>query len=310
MPTVKEFQFLSNDQKTQIAVRGFVPETEVKGVVQISHGVAEYIDRYDRFMQFLAQNGYAAFGNDHLGHGKSVNSEEDRGFFAEANGWTIVVKDMKTLHDRLQSDYPGKKSILFGHSMGSFLGRTYIIDYPDDFDGAVLSGTGQQSGLLLSLGGMMANRECKKKGVRHHSEKLHNLAFGGYNKAVQSDRTPFDWLSHNTENVDRYIADPLCGGISSAGLFRDMMDGLKYIGDRRNVEKVRKNLPVFLIAGAEDPVGDAGKGVRKVFDLYRSVGLKDVSMRLYENSRHEILNEADAERVFEDVLSWIRTHVG
>ena len=308
MPTLKEFQFLSTDQKTQIYVRGYVPDVAVKGTVQIAHGVAEYINRYDGFMQYLAENGYAAFGNDHLGHGQSVTGEENRGFFAEENGWQAVVGDMKKLRDRIKEAYPAQKAVLFGHSMGSFLSRTYIIDHPDDFDAAVICGTGQQSGLLVSLGAMAAKGECRKNGPKFHSEKLQKLAFGGYNKAFEPVRTPVDWLSRSTENVDRYIADPLCGFTPSAGLFRDMMSGIQYISRKENVAKVRKDLPILLIAGALDPVGESGRGVRKACAMYQAAGIRDVSMRLYENDRHEILNETDAAQVYRDVLQWINAH--
>lgn len=307
MAALKEYDFLSADGKTKIYVREWVPEGEIKGFVQIAHGVAEYGQRYDDFMNFLAANGYAAAANDHLGHGKSVSSEENRGFFTEENGWDAVVADMKTLHDCLKEKYPDKKAVLFGHSMGSFLSRTYIIKHPDDFDAAVICGTGQQSGLIVSLGEMMAKSECKKNGANKPSLKLTKMAFGSYNKKINPVRTSVDWLSRNEDNVDRYEADPLCGGLSSAGLFRDMMGGLKFIGNRNNIAKMRKEMPIFLIAGSMDPVGDYGKGVKKVYDLFLAAGMKNVSMKLYKDDRHEILNEDDRQQVYDDVLGWIET---
>lgn len=305
MAVFKEYEFPSSDGKTNIYVREYVPEGEIKGFVQIAHGVAEYAARYDDFMKFLAGNGYAAVANDHLGHGKSVSSEENRLFFAEENGWELVVEDMKTLHDQLKERFPGKKAVLFGHSMGSFLSRTYLIEHPDDFDAAVICGTGQQGGLIVSLGEMMAKRECRKIGASRPSVKLTKMAFGSYNKKIRPARTSVDWLSRNKENVDKYEADPLCGGISSAGLFRDMMHGIKFIGSAENIAKMKKDLPVFLIAGSMDPVGDYGKGVKKVFDLFVAAGMKKVSMKLYDGDRHEILNEDDHQQVYDDVLGWI-----
>ena len=305
MPQFKEFDFLSSDQKTRIYVREWLPDGECKGFVQIAHGVAEYGARYDDFMKFLAENGYAAAANDHLGHGKSVLSEDRRLFFAEENGWDRVVDDMKTLHGILEEQFPGKKKILFGHSMGSFLTRTYLIRYPDDLDAAVVCGTGQQSGLIITVGLAMAKSECKKNGASAPSMKLTKMAFGGYNKKFAPARTVNDWLSRNEANVDRYEADPLCGGISSAGLFRDMMTGLKFIGNRANIAKMNKELPVFLIAGSMDPVGDYGKAVKKVYQMFLDAGMKQVSMKLYENDRHEILNEDDRDQVFADVLKWL-----
>lgn len=304
MPGFNEFEFLSADKKTMIHVREIVPEGMIKGYVQIAHGVAEYINRYDDFMEFLASKGYAVAGNDHLGHGRSVSSEENRLFFAEENGWDIVVDDMKTLHDTLKNRYPNLPAILFGHSMGSFLARTYIIKYPFDFDEAIICGTGQESPLVIAAGKMMANRECRKNGAKVPSVKMNNLAFGGYNKSFEQ-RTPSDWLSKNQENVDRYIADELCGGIPTAGLFRDMMGGLQFIAKKENLAKMSKNLPVFLIAGAKDPVGSMGREVAKVKAMFEAAGMKNVSMKLYEDDRHEILNEDDHETVYHDIVNWI-----
>lgn len=309
MASFREYTFLSDDQKTSIYVREWIPEGEIKGVVQIAHGISEYAARYDHFMKFLAANGYLAAANDHLGHGKSVSSEEGRLFFAEKNGWDIAVGDMKKLHDQLKERFPDKKAVLFGHSMGSFLARTYIIKHPNDIDAAVICGTGQQSRLIVSVGLRMADNACKKFGANKPNLKLSNMAFGGYNKKFTSPRTTVDWLSKNKENVDKYEADPLCGGVASAGLFRDMMGGIMFIGDKANIAKMRKDLPVFLISGSMDPVGDYGKGVKKVYDMFRASGMKAVSMKLYPDDRHEILNEDDKDQVYQDVLNWVNTNI-
>lgn len=301
----REFEFLSADGKTGIHVREYVPQEEIKGVVQIAHGVAEHSERYDEFMRFLAENGYAVAANDHLGHGKSVAGEEKRGFFTEEDGWKTVVRDIKRLHDLQKEKYPGKFTVLFGHSMGSFLSRTYVIDHPDDFDAAIFCGTGQPGSLLTKIGSALAERECRKNGPDSHSEKLQNVAFGGYNKAFQPVRTEYDWLSRREENVDAYMADPFCGGVSSAGLFRDMMAGIRYLSDKKNIAKMKKSMPIFLISGSMDPVGDYGKGVQKAFLNYQKAGLTNVCMHLYPDDRHEILNEANRKEVFADILQWI-----
>ena len=285
MSTFNEYTFLSADKKTEIYVREYVPEGNIKGYVQIAHGVAEYAARYDEFMQFLANNGYAVAANDHLGHGKSVVSEEARGYFAKENGWDIVVSDMKTLHDMLKKRFPKQRSVLFGHSMGSFLSRTYIIKYPFDFDEAIICGTGQQSKLIVKAGEIIAKRECKKKGAMKPSEKLEKLAFGGYNKAFKPERTPQDWLSKNEANVDKYRDDPLCGRISSAGLYRDMLHGIGFVGSKKNIEKMNKSMPIFLIAGSMDPVGENGKAVKRVYEMYKEAGIKG--------------------QVYEDILAWL-----
>ena len=308
MPILKEFRYLSNDKRTELYARGFLPDGEMKGIVQIVHGVAEYSNRYDEFMKFLAEKGYGAFADDHLGHGQSVKEEEDRGFFAESDGWNIVVKDLKSLHEKIKEEYPDKPMFLLGHSMGSFLSRTYIIDYPNDHKGVILSGTGQQSGLIVSVGKILAEKECKKHGARYQSQKLQKTAFGSYNKLFKPQRTEFDWLSRNEENVDAYIADPLCGAVSSAGLFRDMMGGLKYISKLTNLMQMNKKMPVLFISGKLDPVGDYGKGVLNAAFKFKTAGMKDVKVELYEDDRHEILNEVDKEKVYKDVINWIEEH--
>ena len=309
MRQAETFTFLSADQKTTIHVRGFLPPGEVRCWVQVAHGVAEHKERYDAFLQFLAEQGIAAFANDHLGHGQSVYEEADRGFFTEKDGWNTLVRDMKTLHDLLTQRFPGLPRVLFGHSMGSFLGRTYVIQYPDDFSAAIFCGTGQQSPLLVALGRCIAGLTARCRGVRCHSESLQNIVFGGYNKRIPHPRTPYDWLSCSEANVDAYLADPLCGGISSVGLFRDMLWGIHFLSDKKNIRKIRKDLPILLIAGAQDPVGDYGKGPSLACDLYRAAGIRDVSLKLYEGDRHELLNEGDRDQVFWDLLSWMQAHL-
>ena len=307
MPQLKEFTFLSTDEKTNIYVREYVPDGEVKGVVQIAHGLAEHCRRYDDFMEFLAENGFAVSANDHLGHGKSVQDEEHRRFFAEELGWEKVVGDMKQLRDIQKEKYPGIPFILFGHSMGSFLTRTCMIKYPRDFDGYILSGTGQMVGLNMRIACSLARNECRKVGVMTPSPKLSKIAFGAYNKRISNPKTENDWLSANADNVDDYQLDPLCGGIFTAGLFRDMMGGLLYISNKRNLLKMNKKAPVLLISGTEDPVGDYGRGVVRTCELFKWAMMKDITLKLYEGDRHEVLNELDKKQVYEDVLEWIQS---
>lgn len=307
MGCFNEYTYLSSDGKTEIFAREIIPEGEIKGFVQIAHGVSEHGDRYKEFMSILADNGYAAIANDHLGHGKSLPDGKEL-FFAKEDGWFNVVEDMKILHDKLAERFPGKEAILFGHSMGSFLARTYIIKYPNDFNKAIICGTGQQSPLLVSAGKLLATLACKKNGADVPNMQLYGIAFGGYNKAFEPKRTDCDWLSRNEANVDAYIADPACGGIPTAGLMRDMMTGISFIGKKENADKMNKDMPVFLIAGDKDPVGEMGKGVKRVYTLFKAVGMKNVKVKLYKDDRHEILNEVDKDKVFEDILRWIKKY--
>ena len=305
MPEIKEFKFKSSDGKHDINVRICVPEGKPKGIVQIAHGIAEHSRRYEAFLQFLAENGYVAAANDHLGHGKSVADESELGFFAEKDGWKYVVDDIQLLHKKLCADYPGVPSFLFGHSMGSFLTRTYIVKYPEELDGAIICGTGQQAAAIVAGGRFLSWLVCLFKGRKYRSKFLEGLAFGSYNKEFEPIRTICDWLSRNEASVDDYIADPLCGFRATAGIFNDMMGGIAFVGKKSNIAKVRKDLPVFFIAGAKDPVGEDGKGVKKVYNAFKEAGVADVDIKLYPECRHEILNELNGDEVMGDVLAFI-----
>lgn len=305
-----EYYFTSSDGKTLIHVNQWTPlNRKIRGVVQIAHGVAEYGARYEKFARFLCQNGFVVVANDHLGHGQSIVDGCPMVYFGDENGWEHVVDDMESIRERTAKVFSGKPYFLFGHSMGSFLSRTHLIRFPGRLSGCVLCGTGHMSGLIVAGGKLVADSEIKKLGRRAYSEKADQLAFGAYNKRFAPNRTAFDWVSLNEENVDAYINDPLCGGKTTLGLFRDMMGGLEIITKQSNIEKVDKNLPVFFIAGDRDPVGDMGKGVEKACSCFKKAGVRDVSIKLYHGLRHEILNEKTNQYVFRDVLDWLEAHL-
>lgn len=304
-----DFYFQSSYSNKQIHALKCVPEGKPKAAVQIAHGIAEHIERYRDFMAFLADNGFVAVGNDHLGHGKSIGPRDDIGFFAEENGWSYVEKDMDRLHDIVSDEYPDVPYILFGHSMGSFLTRTYLIDHPDRYDAAVISGTGHQAKPMVLAGYLLAQLTVKAEGPRSIGYTLNDIAFGAYNKGFENPRTKFDWLSRDWHVVDAYIADPLCGFIATVSLFRDMMGGIKYITDMKNIEKMNKEKPVYFMSGAADPVGENGKGVNRAYDAFCKAGLKDVFLRLYPEGRHEMLNELNKDQVYRDILDWIKEKI-
>ena len=305
MPAFKDTYIPSSDGKSQIRVRICTPDGDVRGVVQIAHGIAEHVERYDDFMTFLASNGFAVAANDHLGHGKSVSDPTARGAFCEEDGWFKVVEDMASVHDLMVKEYSNVPYINFGHSMGSFLTRTYIIKYPQNYDLVILSGTGNQSSALINAGHLIADLTVKTKGYYSDGTTLNNVAFGSYCKKIENPRTAYDWLSVNAENVDRYIKDEMCGFVCAAGLYRDMMSGLKFITKKSNLEKMDKTKPVYFMSGEDDPVGDYGKGVEKAYKNFCGVGCQDVTIRLYPNGRHEMLNEDNREQVYNDILTWI-----
>lgn len=310
MAIISEYFFPSSDGRTLIHVNQWTPVSrEIVGVVQIAHGVAEYGARYAPFAQYLCSRGFAVAANDHLGHGKSLIEGGPIVYLGENDGWQHVVDDMEELRRRTAKAFPGKPYFLFGHSMGSFLSRTHLIRYPGRLSGCILCGTGHPSPAVIAGGKLIADREIKRLGKKAYSAKADDLAFGAYNKRFSPNRTKVDWISASEANVDAYIADPLCGGNATLGLFRDMLDGLTFITRQSNIEQMDKDLPVLFIAGDQDPVGDMGKGVRKAHDCFRKAGIRDLHIKLYHGLRHEILNEASRQYIYKDVSDWLEARV-
>ena len=310
MPAFEDFYFESSTGCNTIRALKCVPDGKAKAVVQIAHGIAEHIDRYRDFMAFLAENGYAAVGDDHLGHGKTIRDHSEQGFFAEKDGWDHVVADMDKLHDMMKEQYPDIPYVFFGHSMGSFLTRTYLIKHPDKYDAAVISGTGHQPRLMVLGGYAAACLFVKLQGARTVGTTLNDIAFGSYNKGYENPRTIYDWLSRDPAVVDAYAADPLCGFIATNGLFRDMMGGIKFITDQQNIEMMNKEKPIYFMSGDADPVGENGKGVTRAYDAFCRAGLHDVTLRLYPGGRHEMLNELNKDVVYKDILNWLNEKLG
>ena len=225
MAIISEYFFPSSDGKTLIHVNQWTPSgRSIAGVVQIAHGVAEYGARYTPFAQYLCSHGFVVVANDHLGHGQSLIENSPMVYLGEEDGWWHVVDDMEELRRRTAKVFAGKPYFLFGHSMGSFLSRTHLIRYPGRLDGCILCGTGHQSPVVIAGGRLIADKEIKRLGKKAFSAKADDLAFGAYNKHFAPARTRVDWISASEANVDAYIADPLCGGDATLGLFRDMLE--------------------------------------------------------------------------------------
>ncbi len=279
-----------------------------KAIFQITHGMAEYIDRYEDFIEALVNDGFVVYAHDHIGHGKSINDNYPLGYFGQDNGaGNIFVKDCKKLTDIAKSENPGLPVFFFGHSMGSFVARKYISLYGEDLAGAVICGTGgpnPAAGIAIALASIF----IKLKGAKTPGTVINNVAFGAYNDKTDK-RTPFDWLTNKEAIVDKYIADPLCGFCFSYQGFKDMLGMLKYINTKPCYNQTPANLPIFLIAGAEDPVGSYGKGVETVAAEYKK-GHSNVTLKLYPNDRHELLNELDKETVKADVINWCNNLLG
>ncbi len=287
----------------------WTPEGAPKAVVQIVHGIAEHIRRYDDFARFLTEQGYLVVAEDHMGHGASVNGDGIRGYFH--GGWLTAVEDTYQLLTDTRAAYPDIPYVLFGHSMGSFMTRTLLCRHPDSgIAAAIICGTGWQP--RAALPGLIKVVEiiCGRSGETVPNEQLQSLVFGGYNKKVEHPRTPYDWLSRDAASVDAYMEDPMCGFTASAGLLRDMMKGIRFIEDPANLAAMRKDLPVYFIAGGDDPVGNYGKGVDRSAAAFRRAGMTDVSERIFPLCRHELLNEINKEEVYQAIAQWLQEKLG
>lgn len=301
----KELYYPSKDGRTKIHAIEWIPEGEVTAVLQICHGMVEYIDRYDEFARFLNENGYYVVGHDHLGHGQSVVSKEKLGFFHESKGNACVIGDIHSLRKFAQKQYPHVPYFMLGHSMGSFLLRQYIGLYGNGLAGAIVMGTGSKSNLILSAGKIVCRLFSFVKGWEYRSELVNNMAFGGFNKKFSHETNGSNWLSRNPVNAQNYAKDPLCNFVFTVNAYYQMFCGIQAVNRQEKNGKVPKTLPIFFVAGKEDPVGNFGKSVENIYKNYRSCGIKDVSIKLYENDRHEILNEVDRKMVFADLLTWM-----
>ena len=302
----EEFYFDSRDRGSKIRAVKWVPETEYPVcIVQIVHGMAEYIDRYDEFARYLAGKNILVVGDDHLGHGKTVPEGGTYGYFCKEDAATVLVRDEHRLKKIMQEQYPGIMYLILGHSMGSFILRNYLFRYGSGIDGAILVGTGMTPKVSLSAGRMIAAVQKLFFGDKHEAHLINTIAFGGYNKKFSPNRTPVDWLSREKTNVDRYVSDPLCGFTFTVNGFSALFELISNCHDQEKIEKIPKRLPVFIISGDEDPVGDYGKGVEKTYQSFVNHGVANVQMKLYENDRHELLNETDRERVYGDIYRWI-----
>ena len=300
-----EFYYPSADGKTQIHAIEWIPEELPRAIFQMCHGMAEYIDRYDDFAEFLSLNGYYVVGHDHLGHGKSIRSTEQLGFFDEKNGNEYVVADIHKLRVQTKKKYPNLPYFIMGHSMGSFLVRQYIGIYGAGLSGAIVMGTGEQPTLLLKAGRTLCRLLALLHGWDWHSQLVDGMVAGGYEKHFADEPDGSNWLSRNPENVRKYRNDPMCGFMFTVNAYYHMFSGMIKMNQQEKEGKISKKLPVLFIAGKEDPVGNYGKSVENVYKKYKQCGMQDVKLKLYENDRHEILNELDREQVFIDIWKWL-----
>lgn len=273
-----------------------------KAVVQLVHGMAEHIDRYDAPARALAEAGYVVVGHTHLGHGPKA---EVKGHFGDEHGWANLVADVHTLRTQTQAYFPGVPYFILGHSMGSFVTRCYLIDHGEGLAGAILSGTGYFAPATVKAALAAANLVCLFGGAGKPSPLIDKLAFGSSNKPFAPNRTAFDWLSRAEDEVDRYLADPFCGFLFTGAGYRELFCGLNRLNRLGDLKRMNPDMPVLFFAGDHDPVGSMGKGVKRVADQFRGAGMKHVSVRLYPDGRHEMFNELNRQEVYDDVIAWL-----
>ena len=300
---MQEF-YLDSHGKGRVHCCFWPAQGELRAIVQIVHGIAEYAERYDAFAAFLNERGIAVAAEDHMGHGKTAGTQMPKGYFY--GGWSAAVADSYGLLAKLRQEHPRVPYFLFGHSMGSFMARTMLYTYPDSgIAGAILCGTGWQPRAVLEAGLLLAEAECLGGREDKPSPGLEKLMFGSYNKGIDPQRTPYDWLNRDSGAVDRYIADPMCGFPATPGLARDMLTGIRMNQDPKNLAKMRKELPVLFVAGQADPVGAWGKGVSQTVGAFGKAGMQHITQIMYPGGRHEILNETNKTQVYEDIYHWI-----
>ncbi len=304
--------FISHSGLANIYFQSWTPSNpdNIKGIFQIVHGMAEHGDRYEEFAKFLTGLGFAVYVADHIGHGRSVKSDDDLGYFGEKDGWISFVEDAHSVTLRAKKEFPGVPVILFGHSMGSFVVRNYITKYADDIDATIICGTSGPNP-AAGMGIFLAETVAKIKGSKHKSKLINSIAFGSYNKKCASaGDNGFGWLTTDKAIVKKYNEDPYCGFLFTVKGFKDLFSVLDSVSKKEWYEKVPSNLPIFLISGKEDPVGSYGSGVEKVYNDLLNTGHKKVTIKLYDRMRHEILNEFGKEEVMINIAQWCQKILG
>lgn len=307
----EEFYYDSRDGKSRLHAVRYTPDDtdSICCVIQIVHGMAEYIERYEEFARFMTDHGFVVVGEDHLGHGKSVGKDGKYGYFCEQDPATVVVRDVHRLKKATAARYPGVPYVIMGHSMGFFITRNYLCHYGAGIDGAVIMGTGMQPRAVLALSKMVAALGEKIFDSGKEAKLLDKLAFGRYNRRIADPGTTFDWLSRDAERVKQYLNDPMCGFVFTVNGFQTLFELIDRLYRPENLKRIPRELPVFFVSGDADPVGDYGKGVKKAYKSLRSAGLENLRIKLYEGGRHELLNETNRQEVTQDIYNWIRKKI-
>lgn len=306
----EELTFDSRDGVSQIYAVKFIPDTAPRAILQITHGMAEHIARYEDFAAYMCDHGVMVIGDDHLGHGRTMHMNGGKpGYICAHHGDTVMVRDEHRLKKIVQGENPGVPIFVLGHSMGSFIIRNYMYRYGTGISGAIVMGTGMQPRSLLRASRAMAAVSGFILGDDHIPKFINALAFGAYNKRVPDPQNDYEWLSRDKENQQRYLDDPDCGFTFTVNGFKVLFKLIWKLTEQDNLNKMPKSLPVLMVSGEEDPVGDYGVAVKQVYESYVNMGMEDVTLKLYPDDRHEILNELDKAKVYSDILEWIDAHI-
>lgn len=307
----EEFYYDSRDGKSKLHAVRYTPENtgSIRCVVQIVHGMAEYVERYEEFAEYLTDRGCVVTGEDHMGHGKSVGEDGKYGYFCEQDPATVLVRDVHRLKKATQALYPDVPYILMGHSMGSFITRNYMFRYGTGINAAVVMGTGTQPQMLLNIFRIFGGIQKLLFGSDYVSKLFDRMAFGKYNDRIENPATDFDWLSRDARRVEDYLRDPMCGFVFTVNGFLTMNELIARLNRSENIERVPKKLPVLMVSGTEDPVGDYGAGVRKACNSLVGTGVQNIRLKLYSGDRHELLNETNREEVMQDIFDWMEEEV-
>ena len=309
MANKKEILIPSTNGSNKLHVIEWAPKGNIKAILQLSHGMVEYIDRYDKFAKYLNERGILVIGGDHLGHGLTAANDEELGYFPAEDGSKTVVDDLYEITKYTKNKYPKVPYYILGHSMGSFMVRRYIMTYGNEVDGTIIMGTGGQPKLLIYTARTIVKVLTKLKGSKHRSKLVNKLSFGTYNNKFKPVRTEYDWLTRDEGIVDAYKSNKYCTFLFTLNGYETLFNTLHFINKKENIDKIPKDMPIFFVAGDKDPVGANGVGVNKVFNQYKNLGIKDIKIKLYKDARHEILNEINCEEVFEDIHNWLQDNL-
>lgn len=288
-----------------VFVRRWLPAQSPKAVLQIAHGLAEHSQRYSRLAEALTGKAYAVYANDHRGHGHTVKTPAQLGFFAERDGWRKCLDDLWNLNRHITGEHPSTPIILFGHSMGSTMAQQFITEHGHSIAGVVLSAPNGQPTSMARIGRLVTWLERLRLGGRGRSALIGQLTFGAFNKRFAPTRTEFDWLSRDAAEVDKYVADPLCGFPANVQLWNELLGAWAVISRRSSYERIPKELPVYVIAGKRDPVSAGARQIKPMLAAFRAAGVKNVECRIYADARHELLNETNRDEVTRDLIEWL-----